>query len=296
MSESPELDELVDVDFREREQERQERAQQPALGALLDAFQQQSTSITEETVRRSYHELSSHYKCDGCEVAETKEKRHFLCSRCKQCRYCSKECQIRRWKEHKGICKLLTDTNSGPSGMDMLCNDSNERKALFKEKYIPMMAHATYWELKLSTEEMVMIIELEDLPAECKAPRLGIKSFRQESIRSQPDSVQHYCTESLIHAPSSDRRMFALVRWTAQQANGESIVTNITLPFDVSCEEEDESARDIFQAGIVGGLTQDSIQIGIWCHQKASTYVETINDMARGRKKNLSKAAKPRRR
>jgi hypothetical protein len=186
-------------------------------------------------------------------------------------------------------------SNAGSGSLVM--KDSKARFELFKEKYIPMMQLATYWELMLSAEEdMVMIFELEDLPAECKAPRLGIKSFRQESIRSQPDSVQHYCTESLIHAPPSDRRMFALVRWTAQQANGESIVTNITLPFDVSCEEEDESARDIFQAGIVGGLTQDSIQIGIWCHQKASTYVETINDMARGRKKNLSKAAKPRRR
>jgi hypothetical protein len=49
-----------------------------------------------------------------------------------------------------------------------------------------MMQLATYFELQLSAEDMIMIFELEDLPAaECKAPRLGIKSFRQESIISQ---------------------------------------------------------------------------------------------------------------
>jgi hypothetical protein len=43
---------------------RQQRAQQQALGAFLAS--QQLPSITEETVRRSYHELSDLYKCHGC--------------------------------------------------------------------------------------------------------------------------------------------------------------------------------------------------------------------------------------
>jgi hypothetical protein len=158
------------------------------------------------------------------------------------------------------------------------------------------MQHATYWELMppSAEEDMVMIFELEDLPAECKAPRLGIKSFRQESIRSQPDSVQHYCTESLIHAPPSGRRLFALYHWTQVDKNSTNHGRRATYVLDFSLKDDDEDSG-IFQAEERRRSLPRDIQIGI-CHQKASAYVETINDMARGRKKNLSKAAKPRRR
>jgi hypothetical protein len=112
---------------------------------------------------------------------------------------------------------------------------------------------------------------------------LGIKSFRQESIRSQPDSIQKSRTEYLIHAPPSTRKKFALLAWP--QANGESIQTMLHLSF----QKDDDQAE-----GRGGSLPRD-MQIGM-CHQKVSTYVEAINDMARGKGKELSKASKPRRR
>jgi hypothetical protein len=258
---------------------RQQRAQQQALGAASVASQ--IPTITEEAVRHAYHEVSSHYKCDGgCGIAETKAKQHLQCSRCTEAKYCSKECQRSHWKVHKGICNL----NSSYS--------KNARWELFQEKYNPMMQLATSWELDESAEEMVMIFELEDLPVECKAPRLGITSFRQESIRYQQDSIQEYHTEYLIHAPPSDGRKFALVRWTTQKANGEPIMMIIHIPFDVALDKEDESAHGILQAS--RGLPRDTQNGG--CHQEASKCVNTINDMARGRNKKLSKAAKPRRR
>jgi hypothetical protein len=132
-----------------------------------------------------------------------------------------------------------------------------------------MVAVATYWALMHSAEEMITIFELEDLPAECKAPRLGIKSCRQESIRSQPNLVQESCTEYLIHVPPCSRTSFALLLWT--QADGK-IVSNM-LPFSFDANGDDEDVLGIFQA-----LPRD-MQIG-FCHQKASKYIKTINDMA----------------
>jgi hypothetical protein len=151
---------------------------------------------------------------------------------------------------------------------------------LFKEKFIPMMQLATYWELKQSAEDMIMIFELEDLSAECKAPRLGIKSFRQESISSQPDFVQHNHASVLVHAPPTARISFALVIGT--QANGGPMTK--LLPFGFDDDDKD----------ICISIPRD-VQIGIF-HQEASKYVKTINDMARGGKKMLSKAAELRRR
>ena len=261
---------------------RQQRAQQQAsLSAFLAS--QSPASITEETVRHSYHEFSALYKCWSCGVAETKEKKHLQCSRCKQGQYCSKECQLSHWKEHKGMCKLLSDTSESM----VIEEDLEERFELFKEKYVPMLQMATLWELDESAEDMIIIFELEDLPAECKAPRIGIKSFRLESIRSQQDFVQEFRTKCLIQVPPIDCRItFAMVLWP--QAIGEPIKMWTIFPFTFVNKNED---RSILEAA---GLTRD-MQIEI-CHQKASQYVKTINDMARGRNKKLSQAAKPRRR
>ena len=72
---------------------------------------------------------------------------------------------------------------------------------LFKEKYMPMMELTTLSEPKLSTKDIMVIYELDYLPAECKAPQVGINSsfLIQESIRSQDDVTQKYCTKSLSH-------------------------------------------------------------------------------------------------
>jgi hypothetical protein len=256
--------------------------QQQALGAFVAS---QIPSISEETVGRDCHELSGHHNCRGCGVAETKKKKHLLCSRCNQCRCCSKECQISHWKEHKAMCKLAASSNNANSGSIPIPGDSKKRMELFEEKHMPMTQRATCFELKLSAEDMAMIFESEDPPAECKAPRLGVNSFRQESIRSQSDSVQQCRTEILSHAPSSERRMFALFHWSTTANELHKFVA-----FSSRCDDKDSG---IFQADGQGGLPQD-MQIGFF-HQKAFTHVKRINDMARGGEKNLSKAAKPRR-
>jgi hypothetical protein len=43
------------------------------------------------------------YFCAGCQQGDKERKMQF-CSRCGVCPYCSKECQIAHWKEHKKVC------------------------------------------------------------------------------------------------------------------------------------------------------------------------------------------------
>jgi MYND finger len=44
--------------------------------------------------------------CFGCGEADTSEKRHDKCARCRHARYCSRECQVKHWGDaHKGLCK-----------------------------------------------------------------------------------------------------------------------------------------------------------------------------------------------
>lgn len=44
-------------------------------------------------------------ECGHCGIREKKNKKHMACSRCKSAFYCSKDCQVEAWKEHKRACK-----------------------------------------------------------------------------------------------------------------------------------------------------------------------------------------------
>jgi len=50
-----------------------------------------------------YEQFLDDPKCAECgEVASQR------CSRCKEEWYCSRECQLKRWKQHKPVCQLIT--------------------------------------------------------------------------------------------------------------------------------------------------------------------------------------------
>lgn len=51
------------------------------------------------------------YMCICCKE-ESYDGEFKRCSRCKQVKYCSAECQKRDWNEHKNICKILNTSES----------------------------------------------------------------------------------------------------------------------------------------------------------------------------------------
>ncbi|MCQ2817804.1 MAG: zinc finger MYND domain-containing protein [archaeon] len=70
--------------------------------------------ITQEQLKREMEPVSEVYSLDNMEYfmddpkcANCGKDATNRCSRCKSEWYCSKECQIKRWKSHKEMCKVL---------------------------------------------------------------------------------------------------------------------------------------------------------------------------------------------
>ena len=49
-----------------------------------------------------FEEFMEDPKCADCGALATQR-----CSKCKQAWYCSRDCQLRQWKQHKPICSIL---------------------------------------------------------------------------------------------------------------------------------------------------------------------------------------------
>lgn len=70
-----------------------------------------------------YDDFLGDPKCASCGDAAQQR-----CSKCKSEWYCSRECQLTRWKDHKPICKVASEARA------KLDADNAERAAQFKEK------------------------------------------------------------------------------------------------------------------------------------------------------------------
>eukprot|EP01091_Cochliopodium_minus_P019897 TRINITY_DN8515_c0_g1_i1.p1 TRINITY_DN8515_c0_g1~~TRINITY_DN8515_c0_g1_i1.p1 ORF type:complete len:365 (-),score=69.58 TRINITY_DN8515_c0_g1_i1:76-1170(-) len=67
----------------------------------------QSSSMMQEKFHTSPN-ITAQKKCKVCDVVETLTLKMKSCSRCKKVSYCSKECQLKHWPEHKKECKPHT--------------------------------------------------------------------------------------------------------------------------------------------------------------------------------------------
>lgn len=74
--------------------------------------------ISKETLRDELSPINDVYNVDNIEYfmedpkcSQCGKDATSRCSRCKSEWYCGKECQVKRWKEHKEICKTLAELN-----------------------------------------------------------------------------------------------------------------------------------------------------------------------------------------
>ncbi|KAF2678446.1 hypothetical protein K458DRAFT_408938 [Lentithecium fluviatile CBS 122367] len=54
-----------------------------------------------------YEPIHPYHLCGGCGREETEDAKLQLCVRCRDRRYCSKDCQAKNWKKHKYLCRAL---------------------------------------------------------------------------------------------------------------------------------------------------------------------------------------------
>lgn len=70
-----------------------------------------------------YEQFMEDPKCASCGEPATQR-----CSKCKSVWYCSRECQLKDWKAHKEMCKMLTEVRKDEDKRE------DEIKAMNKEK------------------------------------------------------------------------------------------------------------------------------------------------------------------
>lgn len=63
-------------------------------------------------------------KCAGCGEAATQR-----CSKCKSEWYCSRECQLKQWKQHKEMCGVLTEIKVEETKREQEVKAMNKEKA-----------------------------------------------------------------------------------------------------------------------------------------------------------------------
>lgn len=74
-------------------------------GALEVAIKVLLASVKDDGIKKKEPSIKVEDKaCAGC--AETEHLK--ICTRCREVRYCSSECQEAAWKEHKKVCKKIT--------------------------------------------------------------------------------------------------------------------------------------------------------------------------------------------
>ena len=125
-------------------------------------------------LKKEYEILSDAYNLDNVEYfmedpscAACGKEATKRCSKCKSEWYCSKECQIKRWKNHKEMCKKLTEINESEES-----NKTKNSQKLINTKTSGPVDNIT--ETKLNK---VKIEEINDKKEEEKESKLKEKIF-----------------------------------------------------------------------------------------------------------------------
>ena len=76
-----------------------------------------------------YEQFMEDPKCGCCGEPATQR-----CSKCKSVWYCSRECQLKDWKAHKEMCKMLTEVRKDEDKREDEIKEMNKEKATAAQK------------------------------------------------------------------------------------------------------------------------------------------------------------------
>jgi len=76
-----------------------------------------------------YEQFLDEPKCASC--GDTAQQR---CSKCKSEWYCTRECQLKAWKAHKDVCKMLTEVRAEEDARETEIKAMNKEKAAAAQK------------------------------------------------------------------------------------------------------------------------------------------------------------------
>ena len=244
--------------------------------------------ITVQEIRLLYQ--NEFYECSypDCEKEETKRNKFKQCSRCQAAKYCSKECQTKHWKaEHKSYCrdiKIVDDGIESDNINELESDDNLHRIEKFQEQYGPLVQlFALCTMISYSTKNVnqsqdllnkthVPVIILEDLPPSTKSPKLSIEGTSFVGMEQLTDSIKSSYEESRrLHETSTN--------------SGFIVYTCLYYV----CPETGTPSHSYFPyfygEEYVGWGRQNT-------RSRYFQYMNTINDMAAGKAKELIAAAK----
>jgi len=243
--------------------------------------------LSADNVKKLYTEGGDKYECKhfGCRNKETANAKHKKCGKCGIVNYCSRECQITDWPQHKKGCRQwrnqkLEDKNSTTNE-----NDGFKRIFNFSRKYSPLCCSIAQhlFPIKTSRKGTIAMIYLQDLPEDCKFPRMEIESVGRADIKDIPGDFGTQCLQSV-------NRERKLVQDRGNDPNDvicallshPKTTSFIVLPFVLHDD------TDPFK----GTPTAAKTVINQFFDCEVDRIVRTINSLARGESKDLKSAKK----
>jgi len=240
--------------------------------------------ITPLMVRELYKEsMGAHIKCENCGAREPLDAEFNRCGNCQIIPYCSRACQKMHWKKaHKQSCQ-----KGNEEAYKLFLDKLTRRLDRFAHVYGPMVSIAL--SMRFSIEHLndkrvtprthVMMVHMSELTDKDAAkPRLLIDKIDPKPMSELPEGHRKNLQDGLLFYQDSSKVMaYFLVFQTAGGPFLRPIMSSYQdNPFEYSIKrmkKMSSAKRDMFSVVVV-------------------SWIQSINDMAKGKRPDLFEAAK----
>ena len=138
--------------------------------------------------------------CTNCGKDEPPDVDFQECSNCNTTIYCSRNCQVKHWKQHKKICPKMSG--------DQLEQRSWRRMTRFNRYYYPMVSKILAVKALMNQEDKtvttrthVVTFLLTDLPQESKNPNLRLNGVSSIALSDLPEQYRKQIELGLSQCP-----------------------------------------------------------------------------------------------